>query len=177
MDELFHNRSVAFISLDPYGMLGVTVIFSSGRIDGSWIIINVFLRGTKQPAFVKILSLQRLLLSVTVNGQITQTLYFLPWLKNRSKWKRSIVSMSSRYWKVNSIFSITSRQASTEAKAAACSRAVVWGGENTVLPSPRRPTCFIWHFVRATLKFAGWISKVKHGFPRDTIYSERKQRL
>lgn len=76
MDELFHNRSVAFISLVPYGMLGVTVIFSSGRTDGAWIIINVFLRGTKQqPALVKILSLQCLLLSVTVNEQITQTVF------------------------------------------------------------------------------------------------------
>lgn len=76
MDELFHNRSVAFISLDPYGMLGVTVIFSSGQIDGAWIIISVFLRGIKQQlALVKIVSLQYLLLSVTVNEQITQTVF------------------------------------------------------------------------------------------------------
>jgi len=55
MGELFHNRSAAFISLDPYGTLGVTVIFSSGRIDGAWIIINGFLRGAKQQsALVKI---------------------------------------------------------------------------------------------------------------------------
>lgn len=102
-------------------------------------------------------------------------LYFLPWLKNRSKWKKEPCVHVFKILKDK--LELLQQLPAGRHRSWNCSRAVVWGGGNTVLPlrASQPGSCGIlsalhWHLQDGQ-------ARSNTASPRETIYSERKKDL